>query len=62
MKKLDFLYSILYREVTPKEVEEIDNVHTLLWELLNFHPESMKEVVSYLVSLKAKYNQLKRND
>ena len=39
----DFLYSRLYREVTAKEVEEIDNVHTLLWELLNFHPESIKK-------------------
>lgn len=61
-KKFDFLYSRLYKEVTPKEAEEIDNVHILLWELLNFHPESMKEVVSYLISLKAKYNKLKRYD
>lgn len=58
----DFLYSRLYKEVTSKEVEEIDYVHTLLWELLNFHPESMKEVVSYLISVKAKYNKLKRYD
>jgi len=58
----DFLYSRLYKEVTSKEAEEIDNIHTLLWELLNFHPESMKEVVSYLISVKAKYNKLKRYD
>lgn len=61
-KKIDFLYSKLYKEVTSKEAEEIDNVHTLLWEVLNFHPEAMKEVVYYLLSVKAKYNELKRYD
>lgn len=61
-KKLDFLYSKLYKEVTSKEAEEINDVHTLLWELLNFHPEAMKEVITYITTLKAKYNQLKRYD
>jgi len=62
MKKLDFLYSKLYKQITPQQAEKINDVHTLLWELLNFHPEARNEVVTCIISLKAKYNQLKKYD